>query len=132
MNKFNKTPYSKTIAARVIKGIKGGVPFKTILASCANLKDCPASYTTFMKLYGTLIYETQADLHGEIGEVVYKQARGGDFKAAEFVLRSKGGWSPNSTVNEVDQEVDPDEDESAIDTLMTLLGKDEPDEEEKE
>ena len=52
-----------------------------------------------------------------------QQALDGDFKSQELFLRSKGGWSPNSTVNEQEQDVDADEDESAIDALMTLLGK---------
>jgi hypothetical protein len=43
--------------------------------------------------------------------------------AAELFLRSKAGWSPTSTNIEVEQETDPDLDESAVDTLMALLGK---------
>ena len=52
-----------------------------------------------------------------------KQARDGDFKSQELFLRSKAGWSPNSTVNEVEHEGDPDEDSGAIDALMAKLGK---------
>ena len=39
--------------------------------------------------------------------------------------RSKGGWSPTQTINEVEQSEDPDLDEGAINTLMSLLGKNE-------
>jgi hypothetical protein len=53
---------------------------------------------------------------------VIDQALEGDFKSQELFLRSKGGWSPTHTVNEVEQETDPDLDESAADTLMALLG----------
>jgi len=52
-----------------------------------------------------------------------RSIREGDFKSQELFLRSKGGWSPTSTVNEVEQSENPDEDTSAIDSLMTLLGK---------
>ena len=52
-----------------------------------------------------------------------QQALDGDFKAAELFLRSKGGWSPTQTNVEVESNSDPDEDVSAIDSLMTLLGK---------
>ena len=69
------------------------------------------------------ISQTRADIIGKIGNVVINSALQGDFKAAEFYLRSKGGWSPNSTVNEVEQETDPDEDLAAVDSVMSLLGK---------
>ena len=122
--------YSEVIAKKVVAGIKNGVTVRDILGSIQKYQDAPSSTATFYKLYGNLIAETKADIVGEIGNVVVNAARGGDFKAAEFFLRSKGGWSPNSTVNEVEQDVDPDLDESAIDSLMSLLGKEvEPDEE---
>jgi len=122
--------YSEVIAKKVVAGIKNGVAVRDILGSIQKYQDAPSSTATFYKLYGNLIAETKADIVGEIGNVVVNAARGGDFKAAEFFLRSKGGWSPNSTVNEVEQDVDPDLDESAIDSLMSLLGKEaEPDEE---
>ena len=121
---------SEVIAKKVVAGIKNGVAVRDILGSIQKYQDAPSSTATFYKLYGNLIAETKADIVGEIGNVVVNAARGGDFKAAEFFLRSKGGWSPNSTVNEVEQDVDPDLDESAIDSLMSLLGKEaEPDEE---
>ena len=122
--------YSEVIAKKVVAGIKNGVAVRDILGSIQKYQDAPSSTATFYKLYGNLIAETKADIVGEIGNVVVNAARDGDFKAAEFFLRSKGGWSPNSTVNEVEQDVDPDLDESAIDSLMLLLGKEaEPDEE---
>ena len=78
-------------------------------------------------MYGQDISEEKADIVGKVGNVVINAALSGDFKAAELFLRSKGGWSPTSTINEVEQLEDPDTDESAIDSLMTLLGKKQPD-----
>ena len=121
--------FSQEIAKRVEAGIKSGVAIRDILGSVQHLQDAPASTATFYKLYGNLIAETKAKIVGQVGDVVVGAALDGDLKAAEFFLRSKGGWSPNSTVNEVEQDVDPDLDESAIDSLMSLLGKNEPDEE---
>lgn len=115
--------YSEVIAKKVVAGIKNGVAVRDILGSIQKYQDAPSSTATFYKLYGNLIAETKADIVGEIGNVVVNAARGGDFKAAEFFLRSKGGWSPNSTVNEVEQEADPDEDLAAVDSVMSLLGK---------
>tara|TARA_R110000851_G_scaffold328903_1_gene500336 strand:- start:107 stop:502 length:396 start_codon:yes stop_codon:yes gene_type:complete len=117
------TKYSEVIAKKVTDGIKSGVSVKDIMGSIQQYQNAPSSSATFYKLYGQLIKQTRADSVEQVGSVVYNMALQGDFKAAEFYLRSKGGWSPNSTVNEVEQEVEPDEDLAAIDSVMSLLGK---------
>jgi len=117
------TKYSEVIAKKVTDGIKSGVSVKDIMGSIQQYQNAPSSSATFYKLYGQLIKQTRADSVEQVGNVVYNMALQGDFKAAEFYLRSKGGWSPNSTVNEVEQEVEPDEDLAAIDSVMSLLGK---------
>lgn len=117
------TQYSEIIAKKVKDGIRNGVSVKDIMASIQKYQNAPSSTATFYKLYGDDIAETRADIVGKVGSVVIQQALDGDFKAAELFLRSKGGWSPTSTINEVEQATDPDEDSSAIDSLMTLLGK---------
>ena len=68
---------------------------------------------------GDKIVHCVAPTKGDVRRVMVE----GDFKAAELFLRSKGGWSPTSTVNEAELTEDPDTDETAIDSLMTLLGK---------
>ena len=117
------TKYSEIIAKKVTEGIRNGVSVKDIMGSIQQYQNAPSSSATFYKLYGELISQTRADIIGKIGNVVINSALQGDFKAAEFYLRSKGGWSPNSTVNEVEQEADPDEDLAAVDSVMSLLGK---------
>lgn len=117
------TQYSEIIAKSVRQGIRNGVSIKDIMGSIQKYQNAPSSSATFYKLYGKDISETKADIVGKIGSVVVQAALEGDFKAAEFYLRAKGGWSPNSTINEVEQETDPDIDVSAIDSLMGLLGK---------
>ena len=116
-------PYSEVIAKKVKEGIRNGVSVKDILASIQKYQNAPSSTATFYKLYGQDIADTKADIVGQVGNVVVQQALDGDFKSQELFLRSKGGWSPNSTLNENEQETDADTDESAIDALMTLLGK---------
>jgi len=116
-------PYSEVVAKKVVAGIRNGVSVKDIIASIQKYQNAPSSTATFYKLYGELIAETKAEIVGAIGSVVVQQALDGDFKSQEFYLRSKGGWSPNSTLNEVEQTEDPDMDTSAIDSLMSLLGK---------
>ncbi|NIR87746.1 hypothetical protein GWO13_09410 [Candidatus Bathyarchaeota archaeon] len=119
--------YSEIIAKKVKEGIRNGVSVKDILASVQKYQNAPSSTATFYKLYGQDIADTRAEITGQVGSVVIQQALDGDFKSQELFLRSKGGWSPTSTVNEVEQTENPDEDESAIDSLLTLLGKTKPD-----
>ena len=116
-------PYSEVVAKKIREGIRNGVSMKDIMGSIQKYQNAPRSTNTLYKIYGQMISEERAEIIGQVGSVVVQQALDGDFKAAEFYLRSKGGWSPNSTVNENEQEVDADMDESAIDALMTLLGK---------
>lgn len=115
--------YSENIAKAVRQGIRNGVSVRDILASIQKYQQAPSSTATFYKLYGEDIAAERADIVGQVGSVVIQQALDGDFKAAELFLRSKGGWSPTQTNVEVEGTEDPDTDESAIDSLMTLLGK---------
>jgi len=116
-------PYKKAIANKVRRMIRDGVQVRDILASIQPMVDAPSSSPTFYKTYGHDMADERAAIVGMVGNKVVQQALEGDFKSQELYLRSKGGWSPNSTVNENEQDVDPDMDESAIDALMTLLGK---------
>jgi len=120
---MDKIKYSENIAKAVRSGIRNGVAVKDIMASIQKYEQAPSSSATFYKLYGDDIASERADIVGMIGSVVIQQALDGDFKAAELFLRSKGGWSPTQTNVEVESKSDPDEDVSAIDSLMTLLGK---------
>ena len=120
---MDKLKYSETIAKAVRQGIRNGVAVKDIMASIQKYQLAPSSTATFYKLYGEDIAQERADIVGQIGSVVIQQALEGDFKAAEFYLRSKGGWSPTQTNIEVEGSGDADEDTGAIDSLMTLLGK---------
>ena len=119
----DKIEYSEVIAKKVRQGIANGVAVKDIMASIQKYQNAPRSMATFYKLYGQDIADTKADIVGQVGSVVIQHALDGDFKAAELFLRSKGGWSPTQTINETELTDDPDTDESAIDSLMTLLGK---------
>jgi hypothetical protein len=120
---MDKLKYSETIAKAVRQGIRNGVAVKDIMASIQKYQQAPSSSATFYKLYGDDIAQERAEIVGLIGSVVIQQAMEGDFKAAEFYLRSKGGWSPTQTNIEVEGSGDADEDTGAIDSLMSLLGK---------
>tara|TARA_B110000483_G_C18088682_1_gene501083 strand:+ start:377 stop:829 length:453 start_codon:yes stop_codon:yes gene_type:complete len=117
-----KLPYSNVIAKVVRLGTGRGVTVSDILAGIQKYQHAPSSLATFYKLYGRDMAEVKLKTIGDVGEVVVQKALDGDLKAAELYLRSKGGWSPTQTNIEVEQPVDPDLDESATSTLMSLLG----------
>ena len=117
-------PYSKNIEKHILECIQGGVGIRQMIASMQHLQNAPKSLSTLYKIYGNFIEAERAKLNGAVGKKVIDQALDGDYRSQEFFLRSRGGWSPTNTVVEQEQETDPDMDESAIDTLMTLLGKD--------
>jgi hypothetical protein len=117
-------PYSKPISKYVRQAVQDGVQIKDIMAAVANkYESAPSSLGTFYKLYGSDIAEARSEIVSKVGNVVVQQAIDGHFASQELFLRSKGGWSPQSTVNDPDEYTDPDQDSSAIDALMTLLGK---------
>ena len=122
-------PYSKNVEKHILECIQGGVGIRDMIASMQHLQGAPKSLSTLYKIYGDFIHRERAKINGMVGKKVIDQALEGDFKSQELFLRSKGGWSPTNTVVEAEQDVDPDMDESAIDTLMALLGKEDSEEE---
>lgn len=129
MGNKNKLPYSKAVENHIKKCIDGGIGIRDMIVSMQHLQDAPASLSSLYRIYGDFIQSYRADLNARIGKRVIDHALEGDMSekstqwATELYLRSKGGWSPNHTVNE--NEVDEDEDlnESAVDTIMGMLGK---------
>ena len=116
-------PYSKHVEKHILECIQGGVGIRQMIASMQGLQNAPKSLSTLYKIYGNFIEAERAKLNGMVGKKVIDQALEGDFKSQELFLRSKGGWSPTQTNIEVEQDNDPDMDESAVDSLMALLGK---------
>lgn len=119
-----KLPYCKHVEKHILTCIQGGIAIRQMLASMQQLTNAPKSLSTMYKTYGSFIEQERAKINGLVGAKVIDQALEGDFKSQELFLRSKGGWSPTQTNIEVEQETDPDLDESAADTLMSLLGID--------
>ena len=122
-------PHSKDISNRVRKGIREGLNIKQIFGSIQSLQNAPGSIQTFYKRYKGDMDEERADIVGSVGSKVIDQALEGDFKSQEFFLRSRGDWSPQSTVTEVESD-SADDEVNAIDALMIALGKLDPDSDE--
>lgn len=110
------------IATAIRRQIGAGVAMKIILDFIQQFKDAPSSMNGMYKTYRADIADARANLQEEMGSVVINAAKGGDWKAAELVLRSKAGWSPTQTVIEGEPE-DETSDTGAIEDLLALLGK---------
>jgi len=119
---YDPLPYSKNVEKHILDCIEGGVGIRDMIASMQHLQNAPKSLSTLYKIYGNFIHAERAKINGMVGKKVIAQALEGDFKSQELFLRSKGGWSPTNTVVEAEQDVDPDLDDSAIDSLINLLG----------
>ena len=116
----NKLPHCGKIAARVRVLESAGVTRTAIFNAIQNYQHAPKSMATFYKIYRKDMDEVHAEDVAQVGGLVVTQAKAGDFKSQEFYLRSKGGWSPQSTQEIIE---DKDTDTSALDKLMGLLGK---------
>ena len=135
---LQKLPYSKLVEKAVIEMIQGGVPIRQICPAIVHLQDAPRSLSTLYKHYGPAMEAERAKINGAVGKRVIDQALNGDptdsitFKSQDLFLRSKGGWSPQNTTNEVELDTDPELDVSAVETVMNYLGfntDEDPDEE---
>jgi len=122
--------YNAEIAKYIRNKVAAGVPIKDIFQGIQHMAWSPASMTTFYKKYGKDIYSTRADITEKIGGRVVDQAMNGDpdnpvtWKSQELYLRSHGGWSPKSTEQTQEVGTEEEEAESAVNSLMKLLGKD--------
>lgn len=116
-----KIEWDKDIAKAVTQYEQAGVARQSIFHAIQRYQNAPRSYATFWKVYKETLESANAENVKKIGSKVVEQAIQGDFKSQELYLRSKGGWSPQST--EVNVEVDQDADEGALEKLMGLLGK---------
>ena len=76
------------IATAIRRQIGAGVAMKVILDFIQQFKDAPSSMNGMYKTYRADIADARANLQEEMGSVVINAAKGGDWKAAELVLRS--------------------------------------------
>lgn len=115
--------YNEPIAKYIRQAVRDGVQIKDILATInKRYQNAPRNHAMLYKLYGGDIAEARAEITQRVGNVVIEQAINGHFPSQELFLRSKGGWSPKETQQVDDASLDPDEDSSAINSLMALLG----------
>lgn len=122
MSPPNKKERCGKIAATVRKKAGAGVPVTEIFASIQTYQNAPGSLTTFYKYYREDIEAARGEITEKIGSRVVNQAIQGDYKSQELWLTTKGGWSKQTTNNNVEVPAGEDEANSALETLLSKLG----------
>ncbi len=124
----NQLNYNSEIA-KVVREYAPHVTEKEIISMIQKYADAPATRATFMKYYGDDWYGARSKVTKSIGSRVVQQALEGDptepatFKSQEFYLRTKGSWTPKTIEETREVGTEEEEAESAVDALMSLLGK---------
>lgn len=108
---------------------KGATLMSTIESASARFEQAPTNYRSFMRVYGNDVKEAKATLEDSIGDMVLSRAKESD-KILELLARSRGNFNPVDKVAVAEVEADDLEDDSAVKSLMRLLGKDVEDSEE--
>jgi len=115
--------YNEPVAKYIRQAVRDGVQIKDILATVnKRYQNAPRNNANLYRLYGGDIAEARAEITQRVGNVVIEQALNGHYPSQELFLRSKGGWSPKETQQLEDVSGDPDENSSAVNSLMILLG----------
>ena len=121
--------YSKKIANKVKALTKAGVPVKSIFASIQSYQDAPGSLTTFYKHYRADMEAVRAETTQKIANKVIATALEGPedsphtHKSRELYLDRIGGWNKKETVETRDIGTEEEENEGAVNALLTALGK---------
>jgi len=102
--------------------MKAGVNIGTIYESIQHLQNAPHSTATFYKKYGHVMKEERANLQEYLGNKALARIEEDSDRILELALKSKGGWNPSETIELKDSD-NPDEQRSAVKTLMRHLGK---------
>jgi len=125
----HKLPYNKEIAKKVRECSAAGLTLRDTIAEIQNYGHAPRHNDSFYRLYSEDWFGPRNDITRKIGNRVANQAIEGDpeqpttFKSQELWLRTQGGWTPKESVETREAGTDEEEAESAVEALMTLLGK---------
>jgi uroporphyrinogen-III decarboxylase len=122
--------WNKPVADYVKKRIARGATIMSIVDSAsAKFEAAPSSYRTFCRIYAKDIADAKAALEDGIGDLVLSRAKESD-KILELLARSRGNFNPVEKVAVAEVDGDDLDDDSAVKSLMRMLGKDTGDEEE--
>lgn len=89
----------------------------------AKYQAVPSSYRSFVRLYKADIEEARCDYKDIIGQMVNERAKESD-KILELLARSRGDFNPTEKIAVAEADMDDMDEDSAVNDLMRLLGKD--------
>ena len=115
--------YQKQVADYARKRIADGATITSIIDSAAaKFANCPSNQRSFMRLYGKDIQEAKAKLEDQIGSMVIQRAKESD-KILELLARSRGNFNPVDKVAVAEVDAGDLDEDSAVNSLMRMLGK---------
>lgn len=106
--------------------LNGATLMSTIESAAAKFEKAPTNYKSFMRLYGKDVREAKSEIEDKIGEMVWHRAKESD-KILELLARSRGNFNPVDKLAVAEVEGDDLDDDSAVKSLMRMLGKGEED-----
>lgn len=114
-------PHDMKVAETVQRMVQAGVSMSVIFDKVKEMPNGPRSLSTFYKIYRVDIVTARANLHETVGSLIMEKAViDKDYRALEFVAKTKLGWNEKVVVEERDPD-GVDQDTSAIDDLIAAL-----------
>lgn len=119
------TYHRNEYAARYVReGILNGRTVKSIIdGAIAKYSNVPHNHNTFMRVYGPDIQDARDAMLDKIGKMVLTRAEESD-KILELLARSRGDFNPTDKVAVAEVDGNDLDDDSAVKSLMRMLGKD--------
>lgn len=117
------------VSSQVRKMAYAGVPRTKIFSSVRDMTGAPQSYAAFLKYYSIDLDQVSSDLTVKVANKLIKTALEGEEdnpntqRSREFYLDRQGGWNKKETVETRELDSEEEENESAVEALMTALGK---------
>lgn len=129
MGQPKRYTHNKHVADYVRKRIARGATINSIAESAAaKYESAPGNPRTFAKVYEKDIREAKAELEDGIGDMVINRAKESD-KILELLARSRGNFNPTEKVAVAEATMEDLDEDSAVNDILRLLGKDIDDEE---
>jgi len=117
--------YHPAIAKRIEELIQSKVKISHMIAMLnEEYETAPNNEKQLRKFYGDTIAAARGKAVEQVGKKVYEQAVEGHFPSQEMFLTTQDDWSKKEQLGVT---LEDDEDNSAIATILAMLGKDKKD-----
>jgi hypothetical protein len=117
--------YHPAIAKRIQELVQSKVKISHMIAMLnEEYETAPQNEKQLRKFYGDTIAAARGKAVEQVGKKVYDQAVDGHFPSQEMFLTTQDDWSKKEQLGVT---LEDDEDNSAIATILAMLGKDKKD-----